>query len=65
MKENEAYIFQPSRRHGQEGPIFNETLPPVYGSQPEYSTVYHDRVTNVGVRHIHVVDGVEYEVPAL
>ena len=62
MKENEAYIFQPSHRHVQEGPTFNETLPPVYSSQPEYSTVYYDRVANVGFRHI--VDGVEYEVPA-
>ena len=60
MKENEAYSVQPSRRHGQEGTTFNKR--PTHGSNPEYSTVYYDRVANVGFRHI--VDGVEYEVPA-
>ena len=65
MKANEAYSIEPSPKQAQEEPTFNERLPPVYSSQPDYSTVYYDRVgwtANVGFRHI--VDGVVYEVPA-
>ena len=59
-KKNERYSIQLSRRNAQEGPTFNER--PTHGSNPEYSTIYYDRVANVGF--LHIVDGVEYEVPA-